>query len=123
MLLAGDWTAEQVLTIFSSVIVHPSFPSLLPLHLGTKPRAVTRPHIYFYILFGREGLCGGESGHAGIEGGLGAGSRCSINQKEWHPCRPWQPSWLLPSSSIPLKQDNFSDEEGEVGGGGVGGFY
>lgn len=38
------------------------------------------------------GLCRGESGHAGKEGGLGAGSQCSINQKEWHSCRPWQPS-------------------------------
>lgn len=47
-------------------------------------------HIYFYLL--RGGLCRGESGHAGKEGGLGAGSQCSINQKEWHSCCPWQPS-------------------------------
>lgn len=48
-------------------------------------------HIYFYLLLGRE-FHRGESGHAGKEGGLGAGSQCSINQKEWHSCRPWQPS-------------------------------
>lgn len=75
-------------------------------------------HIYFYMLLGRwgggaGGFCRGESGLAGKEGGLGAVSQCSINQKEWHSCRPWQPSCLFSSSFIPLKQDNFSDGEGD----------
>lgn len=45
-----------------------------------------------FTCYWKGGPCRGESGHAGKEGGLGAGSQCSINQKEWHSCRPWQPS-------------------------------
>lgn len=95
----------------------PSFP-----HQPQNQTQSSSAQIYSYILFGSGGRCRGESGHAGIEGGLGAGSWCYINQKEWHPCRPWQPSWLFPSSFIPLKQDNFSDEEGEDGEAAQG-FY
>lgn len=99
MLLAGDWTAEQVLTIFSSVIVHPPFPSLLPLHLGTKPRAVT-PHIYFIYYLGERDFVEVRVGMLGQKEGQGRGHDAPLIKKndtrvvpDNHPdCSPPPPS-------------------------------
>lgn len=46
-----------------------SYQGFLPLFLRKQTQSCNSACIYFYILFGSGGLCRGESGHAGIEGG------------------------------------------------------